>query len=69
MADGVHPLMHPMQPTRFQPMANRPTAESEGGQLCPGDDAVLVLGQRRNFAVDRVRVTFGPHDGLNCSLV
>ena len=52
MADGVHARVDAVQPARVEASRDRGGTEAQREQLAPGDDAVLLLRQRREGLLD-----------------
>jgi hypothetical protein len=67
MPDGVHALVHAMQPSRRHSAASRARAETELAQLVKCHDSVLLCGQLRELEVPIAGglVEFGPVFGRN----
>jgi hypothetical protein len=64
MSHRVHAPVNDMESPGLNPSFDRPRLKSEGDQLSPPHDPVLLPGQVRDGDIERLRS--GPNSGLKC---
>src|SRR4051794_11300407 len=66
VADGIDALVDAMELAQPSAPVDRLTTETELNELSKGNDSVLPGGQRRDSAMDRVRLRFVSHGETKC---